>query len=110
MAKRRRPRRKALLLVVPEDVLARLAAEENLPGDDDDAEAGFALRIEEATREIAAALVETGRPLRHLHDLRLAIDALACRRGHVEGVRAAAAIVNGCARDLHAGGRACPPA
>ena len=88
-----------LWLNIPEEVLARLAVAENLPALDEDVMAGTGLVIEEAQREIAQALLETGRPLRHLHALQLAIDTLAVHRGYREGLRSASAIVNGAARD-----------
>jgi hypothetical protein len=99
--KRRRKARGEILLSVPEQIVVRLAVAEHLLGDDrdDDVEPGLELRIEEASQEIAQALIETGRPLRHLHLLREALDRRGARRGYKEGAAAVASIVNAMVRD-----------
>jgi len=91
-----------ILLQIPEAVLAILTTPESLLGEDgdDDVEPGLELRIEEAAQEIAQALLETGRQLRHLHLLREALDRRGARRGYREGVVAAASVLSAVGRDL----------
>jgi len=87
--------------VIPEEVLTNLATPESLLGDDgdDDVEPGLELRIEEAAQELAQALIETMRPLRHLHLLRESLDRRGARRGYREGVIAAASVLSAVGRD-----------
>ncbi len=88
-------------LVLPEELLSRLAAKENLLGDDGgDVDAGLALDLAVAAAEVAQALAETGRPLRHLHLLLVSQQMKAFRRGYVEGARASSDVCNALARDL----------
>lgn len=96
-----RASQRPILLVIPEEVLANLATPASLLGDDgdDDVEPGLELRIEEAAQEIAQALLETGRQLRHLHLLREALDRRGARRGYREGVVAAASVLSAVGRD-----------
>ena len=91
-----------ILLTIPEDVVARLAVPAHLLGcdRDDDVEPGLELRIEEAAQELAQALVATGRPLRHLHLLREALERRGARRGYRAGAQAVASVVAAIARDL----------
>ncbi len=100
------PRSKSpLMLVISEEVLSRIVARENLLGEDrteGDIAAELDRTIDMAVSEIAQALVETGRPLRHLHLLRVSLDANASRRGYEEGARTTGWICNSLARDLNA--------
>ncbi len=86
-------------LILAEAVLSRLAAEENLPDRDDGGE-DAELELDIAYSEIAQALVETGRSLKHLHVLRVERAATSFRRGYREGVRATGLVCNALARDL----------
>ena len=88
-------------VLLPEGVVARLGArEELLEGETAaDVDAELDLDLDVAAAEIAQALAETGRPLRHLHLLRVSAELLGFRRGYVEGARAVATICRAVARD-----------
>ena len=94
------------MLVIPEDILSQITARENLLVEDDtagDVAAELELAIDMAVSEIAQALVETGRPLRYLHLLRVSLDEKASRRGYAEGARTIGSICNALARDRGTG-------
>ncbi len=61
------------------------------------------LELDIAYSEIAQALVETGRSLKHLHVLRVERAATSFRGGYREGVRATGLVCNALARDLPGG-------
>ena len=91
-----------ILLVIPEDLLTQACAWSSIVGprtDEDEVEPRLALRCEHAQAEIALALVETGRPLNHLHVLRESLDRLASRRGYHDGAYTQAGIIRALARD-----------
>ena len=91
------------LLILAEAVLSRVAAEENLPDPDEGAEEAE-LEFDIACSEIAYALVETGRSLKHLHVLRLGRVSHGLRRGYREGARAMGLMCHALARDMAEGG------
>ena len=88
-------------VLLPEGVVARLGAREDLLEGETaaDVDAELDLDLDVAAAEIAQALTETGRPLRHLHLLRVSAELLGFRRGYVEGARAVATICRAVARD-----------
>ena len=61
-------------VMIPEDVVTHLATPENLLGRDDEDDLELGVRIDMAVQEIAQALVESGRPLKHLHLLRESVE------------------------------------
>lgn len=92
----KKPRR--AMLAIPEDVVTRLIdPAQVLP--DDEIEEAAANALDEATGEIAAALVATGRSLAHLHALRTSAETLGYLRGYRAGALAAGWAVHALARD-----------
>ena len=78
--------RPKLMLQIPEDLAIQLGSPDQLPSiEDEDA----AVQLAEAVSEVAQALIETARPSRHLHALRLSIARLEFQRGYRDGYLAA---------------------
>ena len=83
------PKPRPALVALPEDVLSRLLSRRSVfdagMNSDDEVDAALAYRVDIAVGEVAKALVETGRPLSHLHLLVDALEQIGFRRGYAEG-------------------------